>query len=92
MSVPFAKLGKLADVVEVVSHLQMVVVDISADTLRGRPVTQSHKDFIAVSDTELFVIAGCDEANTTLRPFQVSVQPVLHIAIAVKVIVAPVRA
>ena len=84
-------LGKLANVVKVVANLYMVVVDISASSHLVFVPGKVDLDFAPIGDAEQFLIVAVNEPDTLCRVLHVPIEPVLDIAVAVKVVLALIR-
>ena len=91
VSVLLHPLGKLANVVKVVANLNVVVVDISASSHLVFVPGKVDLDFAAIGDAEQFLIVAVNEPDTLCRVLHVPIEPVLDIAVAVKVVFALVR-
>ena len=88
VSVHFHFLRKFADVVQIAAYLGMVFINETAGLFRFFSPRIMDNDFAAVWDTELLIIMGVNKTDTLLGFLDMPVKPVLHIAVAVKVIVA----
>ena len=84
-------LGKLANVKEIASNLCVIVVNIAAEIAFRLTVTVGHNDALSVRDTEQLFIVAVNKANIPAGFFDVLVQPFLHIAEAVEVIITSDR-
>lgn len=82
MTVHFHPLGKLADVEEIVSNLNMVIVDIAAGVFLVLIPGIMDANFPTVRDAELLIVMAVDEPNTFLSLLQMTVQPITNIAVA----------
>ena len=91
MSVLFHPLGKLANVVKVVANLNMVVVDISASSHLVFIPGKVDLDFAPIGDAEQFLIVAVNEPDAFCRILHVPIEPVLDIAVAVKIVLALIR-
>ena len=80
-------LGKLADVIEIAANFQIVVIDIPTGAVKLFSVAQSNADFISVGDFELFFVIRRDKADSTARFLDMAVEPLPHIAVAVKIVI-----
>ena len=91
VSVLFHPLGKLANVVKVVTNLNVVVVDISASSHLVFIPGKVDLDFSSIGDAEQFLIVAVNEPDAFCRVLHVPIEPVLDIAVAVKVVLALIR-
>ena len=80
-------LGKLANVKEIASNLCVIAVNIAAGIAFRFAVMVGHNDALTVRDAEQLLIVAVNKANIPVGFFDVLVQPLLHIAEAVEVIV-----
>ena len=69
-----------------VTKLQMVFIDISAGNFTNFTIVISDSDLTTIRDLEKVVVMAVDEADTSFGLFQMLIQPVTAIAIAVKVV------
>ena len=91
MPVHFHPLSELADVKEIVSNLNMVIVDIAAGVFLGLIPGIVDADLPAVRYAELLIVMAIDEPNTLLSLLQMTVQPITNIAVAIEVVFSLVR-
>ena len=88
VSVHLHLLRKFADVVKAAPYLGVVLVNEAAGLFRLFSPRIADDDSAAVWDAEPFIIMGVYEADALPGFLDVTVKPVLDIAVAVKVIVA----
>lgn len=92
--VSFHRFGKFADMEDGIARVvdfQMVFVDEPAETVRRFPIFVFQPDFVTICQPEQFFVAAVNKANAMRGPFQMLVQPVAPIAVAVQVVLAPLR-
>ena len=74
--------------IEIISDLHMIVVDIPAYIIAGCLPLAHHADAVAVVDAELLVVVRGDEADAPRGMGHVPIQPIPLEAVAVQVIFA----
>ena len=82
---------ELANVVEIASDLDVIIVDISANTICTCSISESESHLIAVSYSELLDIVRSDKANAFFCVLHVSIKPIFHVAVAIKIVFTLVR-
>ena len=91
VAVLFHPFRKLADVIKVISDLHMVVVDISARADLVLVSRIMNLDLAAIGDSEQLLVMTVNETDTSFGFLHVTIQPVFHIAVAIKVVLALIR-
>ena len=81
-------LRKFADVVQIVSNLQVRFIYITAGPILRFPGGEGYADTVAVRNAELLLVAGGDKPNAMLGIPHIPVQVISFIAIDIEVIVA----
>lgn len=82
------QLRKLADVVEIVSNLQMGFIHKTAGLILCLTGGEGHADTVTVRNAELLLVAGGDKPNTVLGIPHIPVQVIPFIAIDTEIVVA----
>ena len=68
----------------------MIIVNIPAGTVSLFTIRVGDSDFIAVRDTEQFLIVRVDKADASFCLLQMTVKPLSLIAVAIQIVFAPV--
>ena len=72
-----------------VVDFQMIFVDETAEIIRRFPIFVFQTDFVAIRQPEQFFVVAVNETNALRGPFQMPVQTVAPITVAVQVVLAP---